>query len=141
MKQEELKQCRAEFEAAMVEAKEAPTQNKWIGWQAAYSRRPAPAQLSDEVIDECWKIAVRDECSEHNVIRTFAHVIAARISDENARDAARYRWLREKFRTSELDEFGLFIGVDSPKWGGRWALHTNESDAAIDAAMAAQGVK
>jgi hypothetical protein len=55
------------------------------------------------------------------------------------RDAARYRWLREKERTGECAPDGLFIGVDSDKYPGLWALYEKRADKAIDAAMKEQG--
>ena len=54
------------------------------------------------------------------------------------RDAVRYRWLREKARTGEDAPDGLYIGVDSVKYPGKWALYEKHADKAIDAAMKEQ---
>ena len=54
-------------------------------------------------------------------------------------DAVRYRWLREKARTGEDAPDGLYIGVDSVKYPGKWALYEKHADKAIDAAMKEQG--
>lgn len=59
---------------------------------------------------------------------------AKRERDANKEDAERYRWLRERERTDELDEHGIYIGVDSHLYMNQWALYGEEADAAIDAA-------
>ena len=57
------------------------------------------------------------------------------VDDAVLRDAQRYRWLRDRARTSEMDTHGIYIGVDSDKHKGRWALFEDRADKAIDAAM------
>ena len=52
-------------------------------------------------------------------------------------DAGRYRWLRH-----EAGDIGdLYIGVDSASYPNRWALTSEEADAAISAAIAAEATK
>lgn len=64
-----------------------------------------------------------------------------RLQAENERlrkDAERYQWLRAKARTGECAPDGLYIGVDSEKFIGRWALFGSAADKAIDAARSAK---
>lgn len=54
--------------------------------------------------------------------------------DALAKDAARYRWLRDM--SLHDDGFSdVYIGVDSVRYPSRWALRGEEADEAIDAAM------
>ena len=59
----------------------------------------------------------------------------ARGLKEAGRDAERYRWLRDKRRTGEIDTHGIYIGVDSPRFVGKWAIFEDEADSEIDAAL------
>ena len=52
-----------------------------------------------------------------------------------AKDAERFRWLRNALATTEAE---FFIAVDSEYHEGRWALPLSEVDSAIDAAMVRQ---
>lgn len=64
-----------------------------------------------------------------------------RLQAENERlrkDAERYQWLRAKARTGEGAPDGLYVGVDSDKFIGRWALFGSAADKAIDAARSAK---
>lgn len=93
--------------------------------------RPIAAQLSES---EIKRLAVQCEMqgmlTEFPKYKAFAHAIAARIADENARDAARYRWLRD---------IGDKTWTPLRKRMGSCAIES-DADAAIDAAMA-QGEK
>lgn len=56
----------------------------------------------------------------------------------DARDAARYRWLRNEVLVDGEVNDSLYVHVDSPEWPTRWALVGDELDTALDAAIAAQ---
>ena len=132
MKQEE--QCRAEFEAWCRNNdyadylqedgryKTAVARSAWLAWQAAYSRRPSPAPLSDEEIiaadissgarlGDSLAILL-DEDQFNNVeprIFELCRAIAVRISDENA---TALRWCYENLSWHE--------SIQAPKFFDEW---------------------
>lgn len=65
-----------------------------------------------------------------NEILPLVKSLRARVAELEA-DARRYQWLRE----AERPEGEIFIGVDSHRYPGLWALTRETADRAIDAAM------
>lgn len=107
---------------------------------AAAGASPQPSQSAEhwhslyikkcqELHDEKARLGAEIETLELAAIDDAAREVLPTQAD--AKDAARYRWLRH-----EVDDIGdLYVGIDSPAYPNRWALTGEEADAAIDAAI------
>lgn len=87
---------------------------------------------------------VQQTCQPEELGMHRADILKARIAELEARlaeaqkDAARYRWLRN-FHAGEggvRDELPYIAAGEN--YRGAWALHSEEADTTIDAAIAAQ---
>ena len=82
---------------------------------------------------QCMKYMCSDKsCTLNHVLFRLDQWIALMGESQDER---RYRWLRDRSRTSEMDTYGIYIGVDSHKHHGKWALFEENADSAIDKAM------
>lgn len=103
-----------------------------IGQDAALLRRAAEGLRALAVHQRV--MGLLPEANRNEQDASTLEALAARLP-ELERDAARYRWLRDKSRPEEEE---IYIGCDGPKFPGHWALVEVEADAAIDAAIQEQ---
>ena len=98
------------------------------------------------LLDEYRDAVVADECVRDSfgvrigarewVAAARAAIIAAWEGREDARDAARYRWLRDKSANSVNGPF--VMSAEPGRWG--W-IEGDKTDLEVDAAIAATAIK
>ena len=99
-------------------------------------------RLLDEYRDAC--VAYKENCDALSVATEArkwrdaarAAIIAAWEGREDARDAARYRWLRDKSANSVNGPF--VMSAEPGRWG--W-IEGDKTDLEVDAAIAATAIK
>lgn len=116
--------------------------------EAATALQPSAGGVVETMINHtrdphcigCYVIRWNDgapvaECNECRATVALLDGLAFPAQPSDARDAARYRWLRDIKRVSEgVAEGGIYIGIESREI---WALCEEAADAAIDAALTA----
>lgn len=113
-----------------------PEVHGWIGWilhNGEAGRHPMFSTYEPTAYESRDRVVALSDVRTYGDAREAAGYAAGVAA--SGKDAERYRWLRERRRTGELDTHGIYIGVDSPRFVGKWAISEDEADSEIDAAL------
>ena len=115
-------------------------QAKWMGWQARANAAPVAAPVAIRgCIEGTWFYgpwSAETEMTEEWEPLYAAPVAAAPVAaPDDAKDAARYRWLRDEAVLEWHEGDGIALVIPEPMTGEDWKATT---DSAIDAAMPRQ---
>ena len=108
--------------------------------QAKLANRPSPANTSAEAVREACAVALDELSRDCPAEHSYAIAVAAQhirdldlpAPDENARDAARYRYLRDSHAATNEPFICIYRAAYSHFWG-------ESADKLIDAALAQGG--